>query len=397
MRTARSQRRNNRLHSTRVIFVSLLLLVFASSLGLDYIRWKKGEPSYLFSALAKKKKVVAKEKVTPKKKADMGQIAMEMLARQDIPAELVNLFKDDRGTLHLKVDLPLQKYNSIEKPLEKSLRKQDFRILEKEEQQTADKNYYLWEVEGTNKDRLSFLFSCEKDITAVAEKEPPPKPARNRVAIIIDDMGYSLEAITAISSLGKPMTVAIIPYSPLALETANISKENNLEVILHLPLESINNDDRNNIKGMIYSGMSDADIIQTVEHNLSQVPYIRGVNNHMGSKVTANSRLMQIILELLRERNLFFIDSRTTGSSVAYNVARSLGIPSAYRHVFLDGELDEDYIKGQLLELFEQAQQNGYALGICHPTAETLKVLKDHFHLIEEYNLEPVFASQVVQ
>jgi len=389
MRRPRSQRENSHRQTTRLIHVALVFLALLSSLGLDYIRGKKGESSYLFSALAQKRPVVS-----PEKKEDVGQIAMDVLARLDIPAERVNQFRDETGVFHLKVDLPLQDYNRIEKSLEQSLRKGGFRILEKEEQQDKDKNFYLWEVEGKDKDRLSFLFSCEKEIAAIAKESTP---ARNRVAIIVDDMGYSLEAIDTISSLGKPVTVAIIPYSPLALETATISKKNNLEVILHLPLESINNDDRNNIEGMIYSGMSDEDIIKTVEKNLAQVPFIRGVNNHMGSKVTANSRLMQIILGLLRKRNLFFIDSRTTGSSVAYDVAQSLGIPTAYRHVFLDGELNEDYIKGQLLELFEQARRNGFALGICHPTAETLKVLKEHFDLIEDYNLEPVFASQIVK
>ncbi len=396
MRTPRSQKGINRPQTTRLIHVSLVLLAFVSTLGLDYIHWKMGEPSYLFSALARKKKAAIKKKVVPEKKEDVGQIVMSVLAKLDIPIEVVNRFKDEAGVLHLKVDLPLQQYNRIEKSLEKSLQKKDFRILEKEEQQAKEKNYYLWEVEGKDKERLSFLFSCEKEVTAIA-KEPPPEPARSKVALIVDDMGYSMEAINTISSLGRPITVAIIPYSPLAFETATISKENNIEVILHLPLEANNSDDRNNIEGMVYSGMSVEDIIKTLEKNLSQVPYIQGVNNHMGSRVTANTRLMQIILELLRERNLFFIDSRTTGSSVAYNVAQSLGIPSAYRHVFLDGELDEEYIKGQLLELFEQAQRNGFALGICHPSAETLKVLKEHFHLIEDYNLEPVFASQVVR
>jgi polysaccharide deacetylase 2 family uncharacterized protein YibQ len=321
---------------------------------------------------------------------------MSVLDKLNIPAEGITLLKDEAGVLHLKIDLPLQQYSRIEKSLEESLQKKGFRVLKKDEQQAKKKNYYLWDVEGRNKERLSFLFSCEKAVTIIA-KEPPTKPARNKVALIVDDMGYSIDAINTLTSLGKPVTVAIIPYSPLALETATISKENNLEVILHLPLESINNDDRNNIEGMIYSGMSDEDIVKTVKKDLRQVPYIKGVNNHMGSRVTANTRLMQIILELLKERNLFFIDSRTTGSSVAYNVAQSLGIPCAYRHVFLDGELNEKYIKGQLLKLFKQAQQNGFALGICHPSAETLKVLKDDFHLIEDYNLEPVFASQVVR
>jgi len=390
MRTPRSQKGQSQLQTTRLIQVSFLVLALVSSLGLDYIRWKRGESSYLFSALTRKKKAGMP------RKEDASQIVMDILAKTEIPKELVNRFKDETGVFHLKVDLPLQQYNRIEQSLEKSLRRQDFRILEKKEQQTEEKNYFLWEVEGKDKERLSFLFSCAKETRILAE-EKPEKPARNKVALIIDDMGYSLEAINTISSLGRPITVAIIPYSPLALETASISKENNLEVILHLPLESINNDERNNVEGMVYSGMSEEDIIKTVEKNLSQVPYIQGVNNHMGSKVTANSRLMQIILQLLKEKNLFFIDSRTTGSSVAYNIAQKLGIPSAYRHVFLDGELDETYIKGQLLELFEQAQRNGFALGICHPTDETLNVLKEHFHLIDDYNLEPVFASQIVK
>lgn len=396
MRTPRSQKGNSPLRSPRLIYIILILLALVSTLGLDYIRWKSGEPSYIFSAISRKKTAKVKKKAAPEKKEDAGQIVMSVLAKLDIQTDATNLFKDESGVLHLKVDLPLKQYSRIEKSLEKSLQKKDFRILEKEEQQAEKKNYYLWEVEGKDKERLSFLFSCEKEVTVIA-KEPPPKPARNKVALIVDDMGYSMEAINTISSLGRPITVAIIPYSPLALETATISKENNLEVILHLPLESINDDEKNNIEGMIYSEMSDEDIVKTVKKDLRQVPYIQGVNNHMGSRVTADTRLMQTILQLLKERNLFFIDSRTTGSSVAYNVAKSLGIPSAYRHVFLDGELNEEYIKGQLLELFKQAQQKGFALGICHPSAETLKVLKEHFHLFEDYNLEPVFASQIVK
>jgi len=93
---------------------------------------------------------------------------------------------------------------------------------------------------------------------------------------------------------------------------------------------------------------------------------------------------------------LFFIDSRTSGRSIAYEVAISLGIPSAYRHIFLDVQSDEDYIKGKLLELFRLAQKNGAAVGICHPTEETLRVLKENFHLVDKFNLQPVFASDIV-
>jgi polysaccharide deacetylase 2 family uncharacterized protein YibQ len=107
--------------------------------------------------------------------------------------------------------------------------------------------------------------------------------------------------------------------------------------------------------------------------------------------------MMYIILQRLKERNLFFVDSRTTANTVAYDIARRLNIPAAERHVFLDVELDENYIKEKLIELFRLAQRNGMAVGICHPLPETLKVLKENFHRVDEYGIEPVFVSKVVR
>jgi polysaccharide deacetylase 2 family uncharacterized protein YibQ len=395
MRAFRSHQTDASDRSLQGLYIFLLGLALLSALGLDYIQWTRGEDSYLFSSVLKKKEVAAKVGKKAKKE-DIFQALMETISDSGIPEDSVNQYTDEEGVYHLWVDLPLKKYSQLESSFTDSFRQSDFQITKKEEQQTDEKKYYLWEVKDMRERKLTLLFSCEKEKVAIAKKTPPP-PAANKVALIVDDMGYSLHAINELCSIGRPLTIAIIPYSPLATEIATISRQHNLEVILHLPLESINNEEENHTKGMITSGMSEEEIIGIVEKDLNQVPYIRGVNNHMGSKITADSQLMHIILERLKKRELFFIDSRTTGRSVAYTTAQSLNIPSAYRHVFLDGELDENYIKGQLIALFLQAQKNGYALGICHPTEKTLKVLKENFHLVDEYGLEPVLASQIVQ
>jgi polysaccharide deacetylase 2 family uncharacterized protein YibQ len=387
--------------------IFLMGLAILSTLGLDYIQWKRGQDSYVFSALAGKKEVAERmDKVKargPKvgemekaERADLSQALLSSVARSGIPDEAVNLFTDEDGIDHLLVDLPIEKYSELESSFFETLNTFAIQITEKEEQQTAEKKYYLWQAQDNREYKLTVLFSCDKERFKMARK-PSSHPGASKVALIVDDMGYSLAAINELCSIGRPLTIAIIPYSPLASEIATISRQHNLEVILHLPLEAINNNESNHSKGMITAEMTEAEVIAILEKNLDQVPYIRGVNNHMGSKVTADSKLMNIILEQLKNRDLFFIDSRTTSSSVAYNIAQSLNIPSAYRHIFLDAEINETYIRSQLIELFRRAQKNGFALGICHPTRETLKVLRESFHLVDEYGLEPVLASQVVQ
>jgi len=192
--------------------------------------------------------------------------------------------------------------------------------------------------------------------------------------------------------------VAVLPYSPLAQETASIARQNGLEVILHLPLESLNNVyDNNHTEGIILSGMSRKEIEAAVGDSLTQVPYISGVNSHMGSKITSQPAVIRTVLEQIQGKELYFVDSRTTARSVAYDVAQEMGIPSGYRHVFLDSEFDENFIRRQLLQLFRQAQKNGSAIAICHPSPETLKVLRENLYLATEYNLQTVFASEIVQ
>jgi polysaccharide deacetylase 2 family uncharacterized protein YibQ len=368
----------------------LILLALLSCIGLDYVNSKKGAKSYLFRGITEEREpLLGKE--------NPETVVLNSLSANGISSESIHQYRDQEGILHFMINLPMKKFNLVRNLLESEFKKIKTSILKKEEQKGKEQDYYLWHVQGRRKQTLMILFACQKPIIAKKE-EPIREPAKNKVVIIVDDMGYSLKAIRDICSINLPLTVSILPYTPLAKETARIAEQNSLEVMLHLPMESINSQDENNaIEGIIHSGMTEEEINETVAASIEQVPFISGVNNHMGSKITANEAFMHIILSHLKEKNLFFVDSLTTGNSVAFSVAQKMGIPSISRHVFLDTYNDEDYIKGKLFELFRLAQKNGKAVGICHPSEETLKVLKENFHLAAEYNLEPVFASRVVK
>jgi polysaccharide deacetylase 2 family uncharacterized protein YibQ len=231
-----------------------------------------------------------------------------------------------------------------------------------------------------------------------AKRETPArKPPRSEVALIIDDMGNSLEVLGELLNLREPLTVAVLPYSDHAEETARIAHENNLEVLLHLPLESLNNHDASSdSQGIILAGMSPEEIARSFEDSLARVPYADGVNNHMGSRFTADRASMRALLSPLKERGLFFVDSRTTARTVAYAEAIRMGVPAVERNVFLDADADRGRIGSRIIELFKLAKKKGRAVGIGHPYPETLEALRTDFRLFESYGLEVVPVSRLV-
>ncbi|MBP1661510.1 MAG: hypothetical protein H6P95_2702, partial [Candidatus Aminicenantes bacterium] len=229
-------------------------------------------------------------------------------------------------------------------------------------------------------------------------KEPAvKKKARGQIALIVDDMGNSLETLGELLALGRPVTVSILPYSTHAAETARIAHERGLEVLLHLPLESVNNHEAMaDTEGLIMAMMTEPAIVAAFEASFDRVPFVSGTNNHMGSRFTAGRDLMRTILRPIKERGLFFVDSRTTAKTVALDEARRMGVPAAERDVFLDADEDRGRIRGRFVELLQKARKKGRALGICHPFPETLAVLRSSLYLIDAYNLEVVPVSRLV-
>ncbi|MFC2160183.1 divergent polysaccharide deacetylase family protein [Acidobacteriota bacterium] len=365
------------------------LIVLCSALGLDYFQWKEGEKSYLLFLWGK----------TPiqEKTLALDNLILNSLTAVGIRPDLSTRKIDAMGRTQFSISMAHADYKNTESPLEEELQKA--RIFIRINQKTEN-NFiiFLWELQdGEEEKKASILFLCPKDIVASPEKSNFV-PSKNKVALIVDDMGYSLETLRRIKDLGLSLTIAILPYSPWAKETAQMAQQNNMEVILHLPLESLNDYDSNSsTEGLIHSRMLKSDVLETLETNLAQVPFIKGVNNHMGSKITAERDTMSLIFERLKKDNLYFIDSVTSGRSIAYKLAREMSISSAFRHVFLDSETEEKFILNQLIQLLRLAQKQGVAVGICHPFDTTLKVLSDNLELFKEFNCETVFASEIVK
>lgn len=372
-----------------ILTLSFLIIVLCAAIGLDYIHMKRGNNSFFFSH----------EEPAPiqNEVIDLNELILNNLASLDIQADLNNSTKDETGRTQIPILMTHTEYENVAFPLEAELQKAQIpvNIISSTED---DFDFYLWELqEREGNQRVSLLFMCPGKIVTPPE-EPKYVSSKNKVALIVDDMGYSLKDIRDIRDLGLNLTIAILPYSPWAKETAQIAQQNNLEVILHLPLESLNDHNANSLtKGLIHSRMSEKDILETLEADLAQIPFIRGVNNHMGSKITAERNIMSQVLARLKSGNLYFIDSITSGRSIAFKLAREMSVSSAYRHVFLDSEREETYIRRQLIQLLRLAQKQGMAVGICHPYDSTLKVLSDNLELFEQYNCETVFASQIVK
>lgn len=217
-------------------------------------------------------------------------------------------------------------------------------------------------------------------------------PATARVAVIFDDAGGSIEDIDAIIALERPATIAVLPGLRFSREAAERARAAGLEVFLHLPLEA---DDSTKAMGPggIAAVMSDEEIVATVRDGLAFVPGAVGVNNHMGSKGTADERIMRAVLSEVKARGLIWVDSRTSLQTVGARLAGEMGIPSASRQVFLDNEDDPDAIRSQIARLLDIARRQGQAIAIGHAQRRTAQVLREMLGEFDISGIEFVPAS----
>lgn len=212
------------------------------------------------------------------------------------------------------------------------------------------------------------------------ERLPPPKPRRNMagkaaLAIVIDDMGSSLQEAHALASIGTPITFAVIPGLRHDRAVAEFATQNGLEVLVHMPMQSREYPRRRLEENGLLLSQSDDEIRSRVLGYLQQLPDAVGANNHMGSGFTEQRHKMRVVLEVLQERGLFFLDSITTPQTTGLKVAAELQMRHVRRHVFLDNEQQETYIRGQLEQAVSRAQKFGYAVAIGHPHPMTIEVL----------------------
>jgi len=219
-------------------------------------------------------------------------------------------------------------------------------------------------------------------------------PGEGRLAIIIDDLGYSWERGRAITELPAPVTVAIIPGTPHGHSLARLASDNGKEIMIHMPMTSSHAEVSAPL--LLSDDLSNAAFDALIDEAVSAVPGASGMNNHMGSALTANRAAMARVMARLKALNLFFIDSRTSTETVAAEVAEELNLANASRSVFLDNEQDRIVIRQNLADAVALAQSTGYAIAIGHPYPQTLDVLSEELtQLPRDVTLTP--ASEIAR
>ena len=250
-------------------------------------------------------------------------------------------------------------------------------------------------------DKITYkLHSLTKSTSKKTVRSVPRPPNRTlagpKLAIILDDLGSDSNAAEAIFALRVPLTISVLPFHAHSTEIAEEAKRRGFEVMLHLPMQAVGNELPE--PRQLHAGMSEAEVAQELNEMLESVPTAVGVNNHEGSLATQDAKLMAELMSLLKQRGLFFVDSRTTAATVAFEAAEQAGMRSGFRNVpFLDDVEDVATIRKQLELAMHGAEEKGAAIAIGHPHAQTLQALRELLPHAEARGVHLVFVSDVVR
>ncbi|WP_059053932.1 divergent polysaccharide deacetylase family protein [Paenibacillus senegalimassiliensis] len=221
-----------------------------------------------------------------------------------------------------------------------------------------------------------------------------------KLVVIIDDLGNNMGGTEEMLSLPVHLTVAVMPFLPTSREDALRAHKLGHDVLVHLPLEPKQGRPEWLGPGAILTRMTDAEVRQRVEAAIDQVPYAVGINNHMGSKVTGDDRVMSVILEVCRERGLFFVDSKTNYRSVVGRLSLEKGLPQLENHLFLDDLHTENHMAGQLRKAQQLLESRDNCVLIGHVGVHGRKsaaVLKKYIPLMQADGVEFIGIRQLAQ
>ncbi|MBL4940182.1 MAG: divergent polysaccharide deacetylase family protein [Colwellia sp.] len=211
-----------------------------------------------------------------------------------------------------------------------------------------------------------------------------------RIAIVIDDLGYRSTDEHALSLPGA-ITYSVLPHTPYGKTLALKANAKHKEVLLHIPMEAENGKKLG--PGALTSTMNEAEIFASLNDSLAEVPFAIGINNHMGSHLTQLNKPMTWTMNFLKQHHLLFLDSRTSPYSKAGSIAKLIGVPVHNRHIFLDNQLTEAYIRKQFQSLIHYAKSQNIAIAIAHPHPETIQALKQLIPTLAKHNIELVPLS----
>ena len=246
------------------------------------------------------------------------------------------------------------------------------------------------------------FFKDEAYIEESVEEEPvtqnlaSPEAEKFLIAIVIDDMGINQENTAEIINLSGKITASFLTYGQNLQEFTDRAKANDKEIIAHIAMEP--HAANNTAPDQLCVEMDNDTIKKNLEVILDHFgPNLIGGNNHMGSKFTENPEKMAVVMEVLQNRRMFFLDSKTSNKAIGCMVAEKYGVNCVNRDVFLDNENDFEYITGQLHQTEKIAQQKGYAVAIGHPKTQTVAALKKWLDQLDNKQFELVHLSDIIK
>lgn len=215
-----------------------------------------------------------------------------------------------------------------------------------------------------------------------------------RVVIIIDDIGNSYEQGLAAINLPGPVTYAVLPFSAHGKELAELAHEKGKELMLHAPMSNTHHLRLG--PGALTDALSEHEFKRVLNASLDAVPFAIGLNNHMGSSLTQKELPMRWVMQVAKQRGLFFVDSRTTAKSIAWEVATAAGVPTFKRDIFLDHLQTREFLQAQFFKAIRIARQYGQAILIGHPYPITTEFLAEAIPVLDEAGVQLISASALL-
>lgn len=236
----------------------------------------------------------------------------------------------------------------------------------------------------------------QKQTAAGEEKRPAVSSGQGKMALIIDDFGYSGEPIEAFAAIDRPLTFAVLPYRQYSNQAAARGLSSGHQVMLHLPMEPLSAASQSEAT-TITVNMSDDEIQSVAARAIQAVPGIIGVNNHQGSRATADKRVMRSVLSVLKQNQLFFVDSHTYSQTVGMSTARQMGVRTGINDLFIDNDDDVAAVKSKLRAACDMAVRDGSVIVIGHARMNTAAAVRAMIPEIEAAGVQLVFVSEMVR